>query len=58
MEQVFQGYCRTLDAARIVMLEQEDGELEIDCDYDVCPHRTVCEIGRKITALLAPDAAT
>ena len=54
MEQVLHGYCRTLDAARTVFVEQDGGELDIDCDYDVCPHRSVCEIARQISALLEP----
>ena len=54
MEQVLHGYCRALDAARTVFVERSGGETEIDCDYDVCPHRPVCEIARQISALLEP----
>ena len=52
MEQFLHGYCRTLDAARTVLVEQDGGETEVDCDYEVCPHRPVCEIARQISALL------
>ena len=52
MEQVLHGYCRTLDAARTVFVEQDGGEPDIDCDYEDCPHRPVCEIARQIGALL------
>lgn len=51
MEQVLHGYCRALDAARTVFVEQDGGEPDIDCDYEVCPHRPVCEIARQISAL-------
>ena len=57
MEQVLHGYCRTLDAARTVFVEQDGGEPDIDCDYDVCPHRPVCEIARQIGALLEQTGA-
>lgn len=53
MEQVLHGYCRTLDAARTVFVEQDGGGVDIDCDYDVCPHRPVCEIARQIGELTA-----
>lgn len=52
MEQVLHGYCRTLDAARAVLVERDGAEIDIDCDYEVCPHRPVCEIARAITELL------
>ena len=53
MEQVLHGYCRTLDAARTVFVEQDGAQIDIDCDYDVCPHRPVCEIARQIGELTA-----
>ena len=52
MEQVLHGYCRTLDAARAVLVERDGAEIDIDSDYEVCPHRPVCEIARAITELL------
>lgn len=51
MEQTLSGYCRTIDAARIVWCEKEDEIWEADCDYAQCPHKASCEIGKAITAL-------
>lgn len=52
MEQIFSGYCRVLDAPRIALVEQEPGSPpESDCQYDSCPYRAECEIGKQILAL-------
>lgn len=48
MEDYLSGYCRTIDASRMVLVE--DGEA--DCDYERCGYRDVCPIGLQITALL------
>ena len=43
------GYCRQLDSARMVELEEENGEiLDCDCDYGSCPFQTVCKIAESI----------
>ena len=34
MEQILSGYCRTIDASRMVLVE--DGEA--DCDFEVCAY--------------------
>lgn len=47
MEQILSGYCRTIDASRIVLVE--DGEA--DCDFEACAYRDVCQIGRQIAQL-------
>ena len=52
MEQFLHGYCRTLDAARTVFVAVDGADADIDCDYDVCPHRQVCQIARAIAELL------
>ncbi len=52
MEQMFSGYCRAQDQARLVLCECSDGQAEIDCDYDGCAYRGACQIGRAITAWL------
>lgn len=52
MEEFITGYCRCLDKSRIVVVEDEDGEVTVDCEYENCPHKPSCEIGKKITALL------
>lgn len=51
MEQVLSGYCRTIDASRMVLIE--DGEA--DCDYACCAYRDVCQIGQQITALTCQE---
>ncbi len=52
MEEFITGYCRALDKSRIVAVEEEAGEISIDCAYENCPHKQSCDIGKKITALL------
>ena len=52
MEKFVSGYCRQLDASRMVEVILEDGEItEIDCCYDTCPHRPACPIAKEIDAL-------
>lgn len=47
------GYCRTLDASRIVEVITEDGKLlEVDCCYDCCLYRPNCTIAEKIRELI------
>lgn len=47
------GYCRQLDAARMVELEVENHEIEFcDCDYGTCPFQTVCKIAESIEEYL------
>lgn len=46
------GYCRTVDASRMVEVILEDGKLlEVDCCYDGCPHTPNCIIARSIREL-------
>ena len=55
MESYLSGYCRTIDASRMVLVE--DGEA--DCDYERCDYRDVCPIGRQqITTLLGQEEHT
>ena len=49
MEQILSGYCRTIDASRMVLVE--DGEA--DCDFEVCAYRDVCQIGQQIGQQIA-----
>lgn len=53
MEQILSGYCRTIDASRMVLVE--DGEA--DCDYECCAYRDVCQIGQEIARLCASEEA-
>ena len=43
MEQILSGYCRTIDASRMVLVE--DGEA--DCDFEVCAYRTSARSGSR-----------
>ena len=46
------GYCRTIDASRMVEVILEDGEIaEIDCCYENCPHIPNCLIAKSIKEL-------
>ena len=46
------GYCRTIDASRMVEVILEDGEIaEIDCCYENCPHSPNCLIAKSIKEL-------
>ena len=48
------GYCRQLDAARMVEVILEDGQLtEADCCYPACPHAPNCTIAESIQDLLS-----
>ena len=51
-ESFLSGYCRNLDAARMVEVLTEDGKLlESDCDYGCCPHEPSCTIAQSIRQL-------
>ncbi len=48
----FTGYCRRLDAPRIVEVIRENGEnTDIDCDFHSCPHKESCPIAQQIGEL-------
>lgn len=52
-EVFFSGYCRQLDASRMVAVFAADGALEeVDCQYGTCPHAPNCQIAQKIDDLL------
>ena len=48
MEEFITGYCRCLDKSRIVLVE--DGEA--DCEYENCPYKDTCQIGKRITEIV------
>ena len=52
MEATFSGYCRSIDAARLVFCEVDGGEAEIDCNYEDCPYAANCPVGTQITEFL------
>ena len=48
-EKFITGYCRQLDASRMVELILEDGKLsEADCCYGNCLYQSNCPIAKKI----------
>ena len=48
-EKFISGYCRQLDASRMVEVILEDGEItEIDCCYGDCMHQINCPIAKEI----------
>ena len=58
MEQMFNGYCRSQDQARLVLCELDEGEAEIDCNYTDCVYRANCQIGRAIATWLRENGYT
>ena len=51
-EKFLSGYCRQLDASRMVEVILEDGEItEVDCCYGSCIHQSNCGIAREIDEL-------
>lgn len=51
-EYIFSGYCRTVDASRMVTVET-DGKTVTDvaCCYGSCPYESNCSIAEKIRDL-------
>ena len=48
-ETVISGYCRQLDASRMVMAVAQNGQLtEADCAYPDCPHTPSCPIAQAL----------
>jgi len=46
------GYCRQLDASRMVEVILEDGKAtEIDCCYGNCVHQGNCLIAKEVSEL-------
>ena len=53
IEKFLSGYCRQLDASRMVEVIIEDGEVtEIDCCYGNCIHQGNCLIAKDIDNLM------
>ena len=51
-EHFISGYCRCLDASRMVEVITEDGKLtEVDCHYETCPYTQNCTIAQSIHTL-------
>ncbi|MBQ7802182.1 MAG: hypothetical protein IJ375_07675 [Oscillospiraceae bacterium] len=48
-EEFVSGYCRQLDASRMVEVLVVDGQLdEVDCGYFSCVYRPNCQIAQRI----------
>ena len=51
-EKFLSGYCKQLDASRMVEVLLENGEItEVDCCYGNCVHQANCPIAREIDSL-------
>ena len=49
IEKFLSGYCRQIDASRMVEVIIEDGEVtEVDCCYGNCVYQSNCPIAREI----------
>ena len=51
-EEFITGYCRCLDAGRMVALEGSDGTWEADCAFGGCPYENECPVGQRIAEIL------
>lgn len=47
-ECVVSGYCRQMDATRMVLCERCAGTLEADCAYPDCPYTAECQVATEI----------
>ena len=47
-EEIYSGYCRRIDASRMVTLELDEDEMFIDCHYGGCPYEHECTIAQDI----------
>ena len=51
-EYIFTGYCRTIDASRMVTVETDGKKItDVGCCYDNCPYTQNCTIAKKIQEL-------
>ena len=51
-ETFLSGYCRNMDAARMVEVITDNGKLvDVDCDFGCCPHQPNCTIAQSICQL-------
>ena len=52
IEKFISGYCRQLDASRMVEVVIEDGEVtEVDCCYGNCVYQCNCPVAKEIDEL-------
>ena len=51
-EHYISGYCRCLDASRIVEVITENSQVtQVDCSYESCPHTGNCTVAQAINQL-------
>ena len=56
-EEFLSGYCRCIDASRMVAVLLEDGVLqEVDCNFGSCPYEKNCVLAQKIEALIQEES--
>ena len=48
MEYFLSGYCRCQDQSRRVLLEIDDGEIDVDCNFGACPYEAECQLAAAI----------
>ncbi|MBQ2927942.1 MAG: hypothetical protein IJD98_05140 [Oscillospiraceae bacterium] len=52
VEKFLSGYCRQLDASRMVEVILENGEItEVDCCYGNCVYQSNCPVAKDIDQL-------
>lgn len=47
-EAFFSGYCRCMDAPRMVAVERDGGEVTVDCEFFCCPYADRCTVAAQI----------
>ena len=56
-EKFISGYCRQLDASRMVEVVAEDGNItEVDCCYGNWVYQSSCLIAKEISELTGPES--
>lgn len=51
MEWYISGFCRTQNQTRTVMVEEDDGDWDVGCDFIRCAHCESCTVCQQIKAL-------
>ena len=52
-EHFLSGYCRVMDAPRMVEVVIERGALcDVDCNFENCPFRPSCTVAKEIEEIL------
>ena len=56
-EEFISGYCRCLDASRMVAVEETARGWEIDCEFGRCPYEPACRIAQQISKIMEKTRA-